>query len=184
LTNSLEMSEKAKFLATQAREDKCYYEHCELGYNYRMSNVSAGIGRGQMLHLDKHLAIKRRIYATYKKGLKGLPLSMNPFMAYSMPNHWLSCIILDEGCGVKPDHLRLALERDNIEARPIFKPMHLQPLYKEYAYASINDDVCKDIFERGLCLPSDIKMTAEEQQEIIQIIRKTIEGGNGVSKVL
>jgi dTDP-4-amino-4,6-dideoxygalactose transaminase len=184
LTNSLEISEKAKFLATQAREDKPYYEHCELGYNYRLNNVSAGIGRGQMLHLDEHVAIKRRIYETYKEGLKGLPLTMNPFTAYSKPNHWLSCILLDEDCSVIPEQLRLALERHNIEARRIWKPMHLQPLYKDYVYASIHEDVCKDIFERGLCLPSDIKMTAEEQMQIINVIRTTIEGDSGVSEVL
>lgn len=184
LTDSKEMAAKAKFLATQARENEVHYEHKELGYNYRLSNISAGIGRGQLIHLDEHVTSKRRIYDRYKEGLKGLPLNMNPFLMDTFPNHWLSCVLLDDDCSVTSSDLRIALERFNIESRPIWKPMHLQPLYKDCLYISLYGDVSKDIFERGFCLPSDIKMTEEEQQKIIAILRETIEGGCDVSKVL
>jgi dTDP-4-amino-4,6-dideoxygalactose transaminase len=100
------------------------------------------------------------------------------------PNHWLSCILLDESCNTEPEDIRLALERINVESRPIWKPMHLQPLYKDYSYVSVDGDVCKYIFERGLCLPSDIKMTEKEQQQIISIIRQTMKGGCDVSEAL
>lgn len=184
LTNSREMAEKARFLATQARENETHYEHKELGYNYRLSNISAGIGRGQLLHLDDHIATKKRIYDTYKEGLNGLPLTMNPYLSGTEPNHWLSCILLDNGCRIEPKAIMQALGRHNIEARPIWKPMHLQPLYNEYPYVSLEGDVSKDIFERGFCLPSDIKMSDEEQHQVISIIRQTIEGGSDVSEVL
>jgi len=183
LTANKSDAEKAKFWATQSREEEVFYEHREIGYNYRMSNISAGIGRGQLLHLGEHVAIKKKIYQAYKEGLKDLPLTMNPFLSDSNPNHWLSCILLNDSCRVRPTDLRLALENINAESRPIWKPMHLQPLYKEYPFISIGGDTSKDIFEKGLCLPSDIKMSISEQQKIIDTIHKTIKGGYRVSEI-
>lgn len=165
---------KAHFLITQSREPVPWYQHNEIGYNYRMSNVVAGIGRGQLLHLEEHRIRKEVIYRRYESGFKGLPAQMNPYLGCSRPNFWLSCIILNPAAMsfVTPEKIRLALEKENIESRPIWKPMHLQPVYANYDYISVNgEDVGKDIFERGLCLPSDIKMTEEQQSRIIKIIR-------------
>ncbi|HWS28795.1 MAG TPA: aminotransferase class I/II-fold pyridoxal phosphate-dependent enzyme [Clostridia bacterium] len=165
---------KARFLITQSREPAPWYQHNEIGYNYRMSNVVAGIGRGQLLHLDEHRMLKEAIYRRYEAGFQGLPVQMNPYLACSRPNFWLSCITLDPTAmpRVTPEKIRLVLGKENIESRPIWKPMHLQPVYADYDYITVNgEDVGKDIFERGLCLPSDIKMTAEQQSRIIEIVR-------------
>lgn len=172
LTDSAEAREKAFFWSTQSREKTPWYQHEEIGYNYRMSNVVAGIGRGQLLHLDEHKDLKEKIYLSYKNGLKGLPLSMNPYLDCTQPNFWLSCILIDKGCSVTPEKIRLALEEENIEARPIWKPMHMQPVFKECDFISAAAmPVGEDIFARGLCLPSDIKMTEDEQQHVIEIIK-------------
>ncbi len=172
LTDSAEAREKAFFWSTQSREKTPWYQHEEIGYNYRMSNVVAGIGRGQLLHLDEHKDLKEKIYLRYKNGLKGLPLSMNPYLDCTQPNFWLSCILIDKGCSVTPEKIRLALEEENIEARPIWKPMHMQPVFKECDFISAAAmPVGEDIFARGLCLPSDIKMTEDEQQHVIEIIK-------------
>ncbi|GHU75249.1 aminotransferase [Clostridia bacterium] len=154
---------KARFWATQARDSAPHYQHSEIGYNYRMSNVVAGIGRGQLLHLDEHIAAKKAIYERYADS----GYSMNPCLADSQPNHWLSCALFDN-----PEQIRLALEEHNIESRPLWKPMHMQPVYKENDFVMVYNDVGKDIFTSGLCLPSDIKMTIEERGNVIGIINE------------
>lgn len=173
LTDDKEAADKARFWSTQARENFPWYQHEELGYNYRMSNILAGIGRGQLLHLEEHVRLKKEIYMRYKEGLKDLSITMNPYLDYMEPNFWLSCILIDEGCKVTPDEIREKLAEYNAESRPIWKPMHMQPIYKNCAFVAAEDgmDVGADIFTRGLCLPSDIKMTAEEQEKVIEIIK-------------
>lgn len=172
LTDDEQAAKKARFWSTQARENFPWYEHKELGYNYRMSNILAGIGRGQLLHLNEHVQAKKNIYLRYKEGFKNLPVTMNPYLEYSEPNFWLSCILIEEGCDVTPDMIRKKLEDYNVESRPIWKPMHLQPVYCKNKFVAAADgmDVGGDIFARGLCLPSDIKMTNEEQDAVIQMI--------------
>ena len=209
LTDDEEAAKKVRKWSTQSRENASWYQHEELGYNYRMSNVIAGVVRGQLPFLDEHIAQKKAIYERYKAGLKGLPVSMNPFDENnSEPNFWLSCLLVDrdamckqvrsenETCYIKenkkscPTEMLEALASINAEGRPIWKPMHMQPIYrmnpfitdegngraKTNAYISGNaPDVSMDIFERGLCLPSDNKMTLEEQDRIIEVIRSCFE---------
>lgn len=168
--------EKARFWSTQARDQAPWYQHSELGYNYRMSNVLAGIGRGQLLHLDEHRQKKKEIYMRYKEAFKDLPLTMNPYQDVAEPNFWLSCILIDKDIvdsgKVNPEIIRLELEKYNVESRPIWKPMHLQPYYEARDYITYDgQNNSEDIFNRGLCLPSDIKMTEEEQAVVIEIIR-------------
>lgn len=174
LSDDGEAVEKARFWATQARDRAPWYQHSEIGYNYRMSNVVAGIGRGQLLHLEEHIALKKAIYHRYETGVEGLPVTMNPWRADSEPNFWLSCITIDRAAmdAVTPETLRLALEGENIEARPIWKPMHLQPVFADRDYITVDGDVAGDLFARGLCLPSDIKMTVQQQERVIQVIRR------------
>ena len=163
---------KALFWATQARENERWYQHKETGYNYRLSNVLAGIGRGQLMHLEEHRARKEAIYRRYQAGLQGLPLSMNPYLADSVPNFWLSCILLDPDCGVKPMELLERLDAANIESRPIWKPLHLQPVFAGRDFITAGDEAADEaIFARGLCLPSDIKMTDSDIQRVIDTIR-------------
>ncbi len=165
--------DKALFWATQARENAPWYQHEEIGYNYRMSNIVAGIGRGQLLHLEEHRTRKEEIYRRYAEGLKGLPLTMNPYLSDTRPNFWLSCILLDADCGKNPMELMKKLDMENIEARPIWKPMHMQPVFAGYDFISAEEEpVNEDIFRRGLCLPSDIKMTREEQERVIEVIKE------------
>lgn len=173
LSDDEEAIRRARFWSTQAREPYPWYEHKEIGYNYRMSNVVAGIGRGQLLHLEEHCRAKKEIYQRYQDGLRGLPVSMNPYLAQTEPNYWLSCILIDEDSvgRVTPEILRKALEKENIEARPIWKPMHMQPIFAERDYITVGRSVSEDIFKRGLCLPSDIKMTQEQQKRVVDIIR-------------
>lgn len=171
LCGSQDDAAKARFWATQSREPFPWYEHREIGYNYRMSNIVAGIGRGQLLHLEEHLREKERIYRAYEKGLADLPVRMNPYLRESHPNFWLSAMTIEPGYSVTPEQVRLALEAENIESRPIWKPMHLQPVFTGRELISTGDPVGEDIFARGLCLPSDIKMTEEEQARAIAIIR-------------
>lgn len=168
---------KARFWSTQSRDTAPWYQHSEIGYNYRMSNVVAGIGRGQLLHLEEHKARKKEIYERYREGLKNLPVFMNPYLNCSKPNFWLSCMVIDSSLvkseKVTPEKIRLALEAENIESRPIWKPMHMQPVFADRDFISVDgDDVGRDIFERGICLPSDIKMGVEEQERVMEIIRK------------
>lgn len=178
LSNDEAAISRAKFLSTQARDAAPWYQHSELGYNYRMSNLLAGVARGQLLYLKEHKNMKKKIWQRYKEGLKTLPIEMNPFMDCSKPNHWLSCLtinkeIFGEGMGkVTPEKIRQTLDSCNIESRPIWKPMHMQPLYAKRDFIAVgNDNVGEDIFARGLCLPSDLNMTAEEQETVIEIIR-------------
>ena len=216
LTNNKEAAEKVRKWSTQARENAPWYQHEETGYNYRMSNVIAGVVRGQFPHLDEHIAQKKAIYERYKEGFKGLPVKMNPFdEVNSIPNFWLSCMIIDKEAMCKqvrgenkalyisekgkscPTEILETLAKYNAEGRPIWKPMHMQPIYrmngfvtregngraKTNAYISGGMlgkdgkplDIGMDIFERGLCLPSDNKMTPEEQDIIIEVIRKCFE---------
>ncbi len=209
LTNDINASNKARKWSTQSREDAPWYQHEEIGYNYRMSNVVAGIIRGQLLHLDEHIAQKRAIYNRYKEGLKGLPIRMNPYDENnSSPNFWLSCLIIDKDAMCKqtrddykasyvkekgkscPTQILETLAYYNAEGRPIWKPMHLEPFYRNNPFITVNGngrgqtnayihsdivDVGADIFARGLCLPSDNKMSIEEQDIIIKIIRSCFE---------
>ena len=205
LTDDEEAAKKVRKWSTQAREDAPWYQHEELGYNYRMSNVIAGVVRGQLPYLDEHIARKKAIYERYKDGLKDLPLLLNPFdNENSNPNFWLSCLIVDsdamcrqvrsenETCYIKetgktcPTEILESLSKINAEGRPIWKPMHMQPIYRmnpfitkegsgrarTNAYISGEiTDIGMDIYSRGLCLPSDIKMTTDEQDRIIEVIR-------------
>lgn len=171
LSDDVEAVKKVRFWATQAREPFPYYEHKEIGYNYRMSNIVAGIGRGQMHHIDEHIAQKRAIYKRYKEGFTGIPVEMNPYVTCSEPNFWLSCFTINKGQAVTPDNIRLELAKYNIESRPIWKPMHLQPIYAANDFITLDDSVGEDVFARGLCLPSDNKMTEKQQQVVIEIIR-------------
>ena len=171
LTKTEEARKKALFWATQARENAPWYQHEEIGYNYRMSNVVAGIGRAQMKHLEEHRDRKEKIYRRYEAGLSGLPVRMNPYREGSQPNFWLSCLTIEPDAmkTATPEKLRLALAERNIESRPIWKPMHMQPVFRDRDF--ISTGVGEDIFARGLCLPSDIKMTEEQQEKVIAVIK-------------
>ena len=209
LTDDEEAANKARKWSTQSRENAHWYQHEEIGYNYRMSNVIAGVVRGQYKYLDEHISQKKTIYNRYKEGLKGLPVSMNPIdFENSEPNYWLSCLIIDKEamckqvrgeqdvCYVKetgkscPTEILEAIASINAEGRPIWKPMHMQPIYRLNPFV-VRDgngrarsnayiaggvaDVGMDIFTRGLCLPSDNKMIVEQQDRIIEVIRACFE---------
>lgn len=177
-----EITKKATFLATQARDPARHYQHSHIGYNYRMSNITAGIGRGQLLHLEEHKALKKAIYSQYKKAFADiLEITLNPMNPDGDANCWLSCMTIAKGCSVTPDMIMDALEKENIESRPIWKPMHLQPVFEGYDFITAtgskldgqdDESVSQDIFGRGLCLPSDIKNTPEDMEQIIRIVRK------------
>ncbi|MDO4743332.1 MAG: aminotransferase class I/II-fold pyridoxal phosphate-dependent enzyme [bacterium] len=172
ITADKAVRDKALFLATQAREPAPWYQHEEIGYNYRMSNVVAGIGRGQLIHLEEHRALKEKVYRKYEQGLAGLPLTMNPYLKDTKPNFWLSCVLIDKDCAVKPMDIINKLNDANVEARPIWKPMHMQPVFNKNDFICVGEtSVGEEIFKRGLCLPSDIKMTEQEQDIIINIIK-------------
>lgn len=212
LTDDEEAAKKVRKWSTQSRENAPWYQHEEVGYNYRMSNVIAGVVRGQFPHLQAHIAQKRAIYERYRAGLAGLPVSMNPYDAQnSEPNFWLSCLLIQpeamcaqvrgeceplyrpESGKSCPTEILEALTKLNAEGRPIWKPMHMQPIFRNHAFVTREGngraktnaylaggslgkdgkplDIGMDIFQRGLCLPSDNKMTPEQQDEIIEIIR-------------
>ena len=205
LTDSLDAANKARKWSTQSREDAAWYQHEEIGYNYRMSNVIAGIVRGQLPYLDEHIAQKKAIYERYKDGFKDLPVQMNPMnLTDSNPNYWLSCMIINPEAMAKqvrgeqdflykkeagkssPQEILDTLASINAEGRPIWKPMHMQPIYRMNPFITKNgngraqtnayikeqaSDVGMDIFNRGLCLPSDNKMTKEQQDIIIEAIK-------------
>lgn len=205
LTDDLKAANKARKWSTQARENAPWYQHEEIGYNYRMSNVIAGVVRGQFPYLKQHIALKKAIYLRYKEGFKDLPVTMNPYDESIMePNFWLSCLLINEEAMCKqvrgdkdvcyisepgkscPSEILDELAKYNAEGRPIWKPMHLQPFYRNNPFitvegsgratsnayiASDSIDVGADIFQRGLCLPSDIKMTPEQQDIIIEIVK-------------
>ena len=173
ITPDKQAREKAFFWSTQAREKAYWYQHEEIGYNYRMSNVVAGIGRGQLIHLNEHRDLKEKIYRRYEKGLKDLPITMNPYLDCTKPNFWLSCLTINPEINKKPIEILEKLDKLNIETRPIWKPMHMQPVFKGREFISVsNSPVSEDIFARGLCLPSDIKMTEEEQDYVIKCIKE------------
>ena len=175
VSDNNERIQKVRFWATQSREPARHYEHKEIGYNYRMSNICAGIGRGQLKVLDQRIEKKTNIYERYKKSFEGISeIEMQPYMANSKPNHWLSAIILDKTSKIKPIDIIEALENENIESRPIWKPMHMQPFFKDYDFITLEKEksIAQDIFERGVCLPSDTKITDEEQKKVIKIIKK------------
>ena len=210
LTDSKDDADKVREWSTQSREAAPWYQHEEIGYNYRMSNIIAGVIRGQMNFLDEHIAQKKAIYERYKEGLKGLPVTMNPFdEKNSSPNFWLSCLLIDKDAMCRqvrgenealyipekgkscPTEILETLASFNAEGRPIWKPMHMQPIYRMNGFVTVNGsgrgqsnayidrgeatDVGADIFERGLCLPSDNKMTPEQQDIIIDLIRSCFE---------
>lgn len=209
LTDSLESANKVRKWSTQSRESAPWYQHEEIGYNYRMSNVIAGIIRGQIPHLEEHIAQKKAIYERYKEGFKDLPVSMNPIdFKNSEPNYWLSCMIINKEAMCKqvrgeqdvcyvsetgkscPTEILDTLAKYNAEGRPIWKPMHMQPIFRNNPFVTVNGngraqsnayiegeiiDVGMDIYQRGLCLPSDNKMTKEEQDIIIEIIKSCFE---------
>lgn len=183
---------KVRFWATQARDPARHYQHSELGFNYRMSNIAAGIGRGQLKILDERVAKKKYIFEYYKRELGDLPgVRFMPENVWNEPNYWLSCLLLDEpgskgdfASGPDPEAIMLALEKENIEARPIWKPMHIQPYYKEYDFVTTASGgsafdrrgkaVSEQIFERGLCLPSDTKMDLADLKRIVNIVSETL----------
>lgn len=169
-----ERIQKVRFWATQSRDKARYYQHSEIGYNYRMSNIVAGIGRGQLKVLNDRLAKKKEIYETYKDAFKDIPeIEMKSVPIDTKPNYWLSTMLLKEGSKVTPLNVMEALDKENIESRPIWKPMHMQPVFEKYDFIKVEDKpVSEDIFARGVCLPSDTKMTKEEQQEVIRIIKE------------
>lgn len=209
LTDNVDGANKARKWSTQARENAPWYQHEEIGYNYRMSNVIAGVVRGQYLYLDEHIAQKKKIYERYREGLKNLPVSMNPYDAEnSEPNFWLSCLIIDKDSMCKqirsekeslflpesgkscPTEILEAIASINAEGRPIWKPMHMQPVYRMNHFVTrvgngramtnaymegVLVDLGMDIFNRGLCLPSDNKMTPEQQERVIEVIKACFE---------
>ena len=210
LTDSIEDADKVRKWSTQSREAASWYQHEEIGYNYRMSNVIAGVIRGQMPHLEEHIAQKKVIYERYKEGLKDLPVSMNPYdEKNSEPNFWLSCLLIDKEAlspmvrgeneylyqsvagKSNPHEILEMITAINAEGRPIWKPMHMQPIYRMNAFVTAKgsgraqsnayideeetQDVGMDIFSRGLCLPSDNKMIAEEQDRIIEVIHRAFD---------
>lgn len=174
-----EKIKRARFLATQAREPARHYEHKEIGYNYRMSNIVAGIGRGQMKTLDEYKKKKQAIYREYERAFGDIPeISMNPLNKDGEANNWLSCITVSEACmrdGITPERILEALEKENIEGRPIWKPMNMQPVYRGNDFiqteSSNGVSVGEDVFNRGLCLPSDIKNTKEDMERIVEVVR-------------
>ncbi|MBC5624015.1 DegT/DnrJ/EryC1/StrS family aminotransferase [Clostridium sp. NSJ-49] len=177
VSNNIDGLHKAKFWATQSRDNERYYQHSELGYNYRMSNVVAGIGRGQLKVIEERIKKKKEIYEFYKNSFIEIDdIEMAPVRNYGEPNYWLSVITLSKDSKVKPIDIILALEKENIESRPVWKPMHLQPYFEEYRFFKHNEDdeisVSEDVFNRGVCLPSDTKMTVEEQEYVIEIIKE------------
>ena len=216
LTDDLEAANKVRKWSTQSRENAPWYQHEELGYNYRMSNVIAGVVRGQFPYLEEHIAQKKAIYERYEEGFQGLPVSMNPYdKDSSEPNFWLSCLLIEPEAMCKqvrgeqealylseagktcPTEILETLARYNAEGRPIWKPMHMQPIYRMNGFVTREGngraktnayiaggavgkdgrplDVGMDLFHRGLCLPSDNKMTEEEQKKVIEIVRSCFE---------
>lgn len=174
VSNNEEYTKKALFWATQSRENEIHYEHKELGYNYRMSNILAGIGRGQLEVLDERIAQKKVIYDYYKEAFKEISdIEMMPICKYNKPNYWLSCITLKEESVIKPIDIIKALEKENIESRPVWKPMHMQPFFKDYEFVQVKDgiSVSEDLFNRGVCLPSDTKMSVEDMKKVADIVK-------------
>ncbi|MED9969827.1 MAG: DegT/DnrJ/EryC1/StrS family aminotransferase [Ruminococcus sp.] len=190
LTDDFTAADKVRKWSTQSRDSAPWYQHTEIGYNYRMSNVIAGVVRGQLPYLEEHIAQKKAIYERYKEGFKDLPVQMNPFDAEnSEPNYWLSCLLIDKEVMCRqsrsdneaefweepgkscPTEILTKLAYLNAEGRPIWKPMHMQPVFADNDFVNLGEDVSADIFARGLCLPSDNKMTVKDQNKIIAIVK-------------
>lgn len=172
VSNNEDSIKKARFWSTQSRENERHYEHKDLGFNYRMSNVVAGIGRGQMKVLEKRVAKKREIYFKYKEAFSNISeIQMMPMNEWNKPNCWLSSLTITGK--VKPLDVMISLEQENIEARPLWKPMHLQPFFSEFDF--VGEGISEDLFLRGLCLPSDTKMTEEQQDRVISIVKGLFE---------
>ena len=176
VSNDDEAIKKARFWSTQSRDNARYYKHTELGYNYRMSNIVAGIGRGQIRILNERIAQKKYIYEKYKEAFKDIPdIEMANICDYGKPNYWLSVATINIESKVKPIDIILKLEENNIESRHVWKPMHMQPYYEKYDFFSSFSyhgiSVSEDIFNRGICLPSDTKMNEEEINRVIEIIK-------------
>lgn len=168
ISDNEERIEKVRFWATQSRDKARHYQHSELGFNYRMSNIVAGIGRGQLKVLDQRVEKKKYIFEFYKKELEYLEgVEFMPINYWNQPNYWLSCLTLNGK--VKPIDLMEALEKENIESRPIWKPMHLQPFFEKYDF--VGTDVSEKLFENGVCLPSDTKMTDEDLKRVVKVIK-------------
>ncbi len=191
VSTNKEYTDKAVFLSTQARDKARYYQHSQIGYNYRMSNIVAGVGRGQLIHLDEHRALKKKLYATYSKAFEDISaIRMNPLNVDGDANCWLSCMTIDPASGIKPDDVMDRLSEVNVESRPIWKPMHLQPVYADNDFFTANglqpnraavkgdngegwdESVGGKIFLQGMCLPSDIKNTDGEMDFIITTIKE------------
>lgn len=177
LSNNEEGIKHIRFLATQARDKAYWYQHSELGYNYRMSNICAAIGRGQFKDIQRRIAKKRSIYKRYANGLKNTKAYMMPLADYGVSNCWLSALLFKKDVKKSPIELLEYLKSFDIETRPIWKPMHLQPIYQDSAFVTSSTDkpFDEDIFERGLCLPSDIEMTETEQDFVIQKIKEFLD---------
>lgn len=174
VSNNEEYTKKSLFWATQSRENERHYEHKEVGYNYRMSNVVAGIGRGQLEVLNERIAKKKEIYEAYKEGFKEISdIEMMNICNFGESNYWLSVATIKDGSKITPLEIMLALEKENIESRAVWKPMHMQPVFKECKFFSSLEEgsISEDLFNRGICLPSDTKMTNEELNKIISIIK-------------
>ena len=173
VSNNKDFVEKARFLSTQAREPGIYYEHKKLGYNYRMSNLLAAVGRGQLQVLDERMQTRRKIFQRYFDALVQIDgIKFMPEAPYGKTNRWLTTLTVDpQKIGINRNQIITALEKENIEARPAWKPMHLQPLFKDYEYITQNDkDVSGKLFDQGLCLPSGSSLTEKEQNKVIDII--------------
>ncbi|WP_277874700.1 DegT/DnrJ/EryC1/StrS family aminotransferase [Mesobacillus harenae] len=177
VSNDEKAIKKMFFWSTQSREQVRHYEHKEVGYNYRMSNISAGIGRGQLEILADRIAKKKYIFSCYEKGLKDLPVKMLPVSSDGQSNYWLSVMTIDEESLLDRDEIIDALEEENIESRPVWKPMHLQPLFSSSLFFSSweRKSVAEDLFVRGVCLPSDSKMTDEDIKRTISIMKRKFE---------
>lgn len=174
VSENAEWVKQAKFLSTQARDQAPHYQHSQIGYNYRLSNISAGIGRGQLRVLDQRVARRRAIYEHYKKALGGLPgVTFQPELSESVSNRWLTCMLLPTTSNLTPETVRLALEKENIESRPLWKPMHLQPVFSGTPY--YGSKASEDLFARGLCLPSGSSLTDAQLEKITGLIGKMLQ---------
>ena len=175
-TDEKDADAKIRFWATQAQDKAPHYQHSEIGYNYRLSNILAGVGRGQLMHLEEHIAAKKKIYHTYKKAFASLPVAMNPYLPDCEPSFWLSCMTIDQGVDVLPMQIIKALSNVNVESRPAWKPMHMQPVFADCKFVQVADTpVSEDIFLRGLCLTSDIKMTDADFDRIINVVKEVFD---------
>lgn len=175
LSDDLDMLAKARFWATQARDKAPWYQHSEIGYNYRMSNLLAGVGRAQLRVIEDRVAARRRIFETYEKELSALSgVSFMPEAPYGRSNRWLTVITVEPQAGVTPMDILNALAEENIESRPVWKPMHLQPLFREYDYSPHEEgrSVSDGLFARGLCLPSGSSLSADEQERVISVVQR------------